>query len=410
MIIIRTVFFIYFSLLGVSSWAIEIPERARDLGIPFDGQPGKLNAITDVKGVEVGQVTLREGDGKLKVGTGPIRTGVTAIHPRGKNSTDPVFAGWFTLNASGEMTGTTWLEERGLIEGPISITNTHSVGVVRDSAVAWMVDHNWPAIWHAPVVGETFDGGLNDINGFHVTKAHALKAMSTASQGPVQEGVVGGGTGMVCNGVKGGIGTSSRVINALGKTFTVGVLVQCNYNWDGDDLRIGGQKMAGLIPLGEHCFTDRSIERHVNWYPYCSPNTQAKSKQDLIEASTRDGSIIIVIATDAPLLPHQLMRLAKRPSLGLGRLGAVSGDGSGDIFVAFSTANAKLIDENDSSEVRMYPNNQLTGIFQAAVHATEEAIVNAMVGAETVIGASGLRVKAVDKAQLRSLFSTEAEQ
>jgi D-aminopeptidase len=373
--------------------------RARDLGIPFDGHPGPLNAITDVAGVEVGQVTLIEGEGLLVVGSGPVRTGVTAIHPRGKKSTDPVFAGWFTLNASGEMTGTTWLEERGLLDGPIAITNTHSVGVVRDASVAWMVEHGWSADWHAPVAAETYDGGLNDINGFHVTRDHALEAMEKAGSGPVKEGVVGGGTGMVCNGFKGGIGTSSRVFEALGNKFTVGVLVQCNYNWGGDDLRLGGKLVSTLLPVGQHCFTDRAIERHVNWYPYCDG-----LKNDDLAMATRDGSIIVVVATDAPLLPHQLRRLAKRPSLGLGRLGAISGDGSGDIFIAFSTANAGQLSENEKSKVLMYPNNMLSNVFQATVRATEEAVVNAMVAAETTVGASGFQVKAIPKEQVREIF------
>ena len=376
----------------------ESVDRARDLGIPFGGQPGPLNAITDVAGVEVGQVTLISGEGQLAVGKGPVRTGVTSVHPRGKNSTDPVFAGWFTLNASGEMTGTTWLEERGLVDGPISITNTHSVGVVRDASVAWMVSKGWPADWHAPVVGETYDGALNDINGFHVQPEHALEAMRIAKTGPVEEGAVGGGTGMVCNGFKGGIGTASRRFGGLGEQYTVGVLVQCNYNWDGDDLRLGGKPVSGLLPVGEHCFTDRSIERHVDWYPYCDD-----AKAPVAEA-TRDGSIIIVVATDAPLLPHQLMRVAKRPSLALGRLGAISSGGSGDIFIAFSTANAGQISENASSSVAMYPNNGLSDVFTAAVQATEEAIVNAMVAAETVVGASGFRVKELPEEQVRAIF------
>lgn len=302
--------------------------RARDLGIPFEGQPGPLNAITDVPGVEVGQVTLIEGDGALRVGVGPVRTGVTIIHPRGKDSTEGVFAGWFALNASGEMTGTTWLQERGLVEGPIGITNTHSVGVVRDAAVAWMVQREWPAVWHAPVVAETFDGGLNDINGFHVSREHALEAMRIASAGPVEEGAVGGGTGMVCNGFKGGIGTASRQIEEAGESYTVGVLVQCNYNWNGDDLRLGGKHVSSLLPVGRHCFIDREIERHVNWYPYCDADAGPEPA-----GPTRDGSIIVVVATNAPLLPHQLARVAKRPSLALGRLGAVSGDGSGEFLL-----------------------------------------------------------------------------
>jgi L-aminopeptidase/D-esterase-like protein len=373
--------------------------RARDLGIPFAGEPGALNAITDVAGVEVGQVTLIRGDGELVVGEGPVRTGVTVVHPRGKDATTGVFAGWFTLNASGEMTGTTWLEERGLIDGPIAITNTHSVGVVRDAAVEWMVRKGWSADWHAPVVAETYDGALNDINGFHVTEAHALEAMANARSGALAEGAVGGGTGMVCNGFKGGIGSASRRFEASGREYTVGVLVQCNYNWDGDDLRLGGQQVDHLLPVGRHCYMDRSIARHNDWYPYCDDAGGAATP-----GPTRDGSIIVIVATDAPLLPHQLGRVAKRPSLALGRLGAVSTAGSGDIFVAFSTANRDGIDEAEFSKVSVFPNNALTAVFTAAVQATEEAIVNAMAAAETVIGASGFRVEALPAEQVRALF------
>ena len=373
--------------------------RARDLGVPFTGMPGSLNAITDVGGVEIGHVTLFTGNGALQVGKGPVRTGVTVVHPRGKDSVEGVFGGWFTLNASGEMTGTTWLQERGLIEGPIGITNTHSVGVVRDAAVAWMVQKGWSADWHAPVVAETYDGALNDINGFHVTRDHAIEAMNNATTGPVVEGAVGGGTGMVCNGFKGGIGTASRMIEVGDESYTVGVLVQCNYNWDGEDLRIGSKPVSHLLPVGEHCFTDSAIERHVDWYPYCD-----ESQASAVSRRTRDGSIIVVVATDAPLLPHQLGRVAKRPSLALGRLGAVSTAGSGDIFVAFSTANSGRIDESNLSDVTVYPNYELTAVFAATVQATEEAIVNAMVGADTVVGASGFRVEELPKEQLRSLF------
>ena len=380
------------------SAAAENP-RARDLGIPFGGIPGPLNAITDVGGVEVGHITLFTGNGALQVGKGPVRTGVTVIHPRGKDSVEGVFGGWFTLNASGEMTGTTWLQERGLIEGPIGITNTHSVGVVRDAAVAWMVQKGWAADWHAPVVAETYDGALNDINGFHVTRNHAIEAMRNATTGPVVEGAVGGGTGMVCNGFKGGIGTASRMIDVGDETYTVGVLVQCNYNWDGDDLRIGSKPVSHLLPVGEHCFTDSDIERHVDWYPYCN-----ESIASAVSRRTRDGSIIIVVATDAPLLPHQLGRVAKRPSLALGRLGAVSTAGSGDIFIAFSTANKGRIDESNLSDVTVYPNYELTAVFAATVQATEEAIVNAMVGADTVVGASGFRVEELPEEQVRALF------
>ncbi len=378
--------------------------RARDLGIPFSGETGDLNAITDVPGIEVGQLTLIDGAGKLVVGEGPVRTGVTVVHPRGRNSTEGVFAGWFTLNASGEMTGTTWLEERGLIEGPVAITNTHSVGVVRDAAVEWMVQRGWPADWHAPVVAETYDGGLNDINGFHVTRSHALKAMSDARAGPVAEGAVGGGTGMVCNGFKGGIGTASRRFAVGGRDYTLGILVQCNYNWDGDDLRLGGRRVDHLLPVGEHCFTDRSIQRHNDWYPYCD-----ESRGRSASVASRDGSIIVVVATDAPLLPHQLARVAKRPSLALGRLGAVSTAGSGDIFVAFSTANVGRIDESEFAEVSVFPNDALTTVFTAAVQATEEAIVNAMVAAETMIGASGFRVAELPEDRIRALFRQSAD-
>jgi L-aminopeptidase/D-esterase-like protein len=378
--------------------------RARDLGIPFAGDTGALNAITDVPGIEVGQVTLIEGEGELVVGQGPVRTGVTVVHPRGRNSIEGVFAGWFTLNASGEMTGTTWLEERGIIEGPLAITNTHSVGVVRDAAVEWMVQQEWPADWHAPVVAETYDGGLNDINGFHVTRTHALAAMSDARSGPVAEGAVGGGTGMVCNGFKGGIGTASRRFSTAGRDYTLGVLVQCNYNWDGDDLRLGGRRVDHVLPVGEHCFTDRRIERHNDWYPYCDEPGEGATSM-----ATRDGSIIVIIATDAPLLPHQLARVAKRPSLSLGRLGAVSTAGSGDIFVAFSTGNAGRIDESDYAEVSVFPNYALTTVFAAAVQATEEAIVNAMAAADTVIGASGFRVAGMPDDAVRALFRQSAD-
>jgi D-aminopeptidase len=382
--------------------AQEGPRRARDLGVPFDGKPGPLNAVTDVAGVEVGHVTLIEGDGALEVGVGPVRTGVTAIHPRGKDSTDPVFAGWFTLNASGEMTGTTWLEERGLLDGPILITNTHSVGVVRDAVVAWMVDKGWKAAWHAPVAAETYDGALNDINGFHVTKDHALEALATASGGVVAEGVVGGGTGMICNGFKGGIGTASRVVERGDQAYTVGVLVQCNYQWERQTLRIAGVPVGQQIDAPPNCFSDRSIERHVPWFPYCEPDGSDEGSA----SADRDGSIIIVVATDAPLLPHQIKRLAKRPSLALGRLGTWSNDGSGDIFIAFSTAGAGVIDEDSESEVSMYPNNALSVLFNAVVQATEEAIINAMVAADTTVGVAGLRVEELPEDQLEALMSS----
>jgi len=282
--------------------------RARDLGVPFEGTPGPLNAITDVRGVEVGMTTLISGNGALKVGTGPIRTGVTAILPRGKASKDQVFAGWFSMNGNGEMTGTTWIEEAGFLEGPVLITNTHSVGVVRDASIKWSVEHGIASqAWSLPVVAETWDGVLNDINGFHVKPEHVFAALDGAAAGRVAEGNVGGGTGMICYGFKCGSGTASRRLAAGAGGYTVGVFVQANHGTR-NLLRIAG------VPIGDEI-----------------PQTPA-SRDEL-------GSIIIVVATDAPLLPHQLKRIARRAALGLGRTGAASGNGSGDIFIAFSTAN-----------------------------------------------------------------------
>jgi D-aminopeptidase len=375
-----------------------LTERARDLGIPFSGQPGPLNSITDVSGVSVGHTTLISGDGALRRGQGPIRTGVTIIHPRDPKSTEGSFGGWFTLNASGEMTGTTWLQERGIIDGPIAMTNTHSVGIVRDSLVAWMVDRGWPADWHAPIVAETYDGALNDINGQHLSKAHVFEALESASSGRVAEGSVGGGTGMICNGFKGGIGTASRLFTVGDQRFTLGVIVQCNYNWDGDDLRLGGQRVADQLSVGQHCHVDRQIARSKDWYPYCDTLSAQLTPR------TRDGSIIVILATDAPLLPHQLTRLAKRPSLALGRLGAISTDGSGDIFLAFSTAQTGRLDESKFQEITAFPNYALTSAFRAAIEATEEAIVNAMVAASTMIGADGFKVEALPHDEIKAIF------
>src|SRR6202041_1733283 len=302
-----------FVLMFVVAASAQTKPRARDLGVPFDGVPGANNAITDVKGVEVGDTTLISGEGKLVVGKGPVRTGVTAIHPRGKTSNDAVFAAWFTLNGNGEMTGTTWVEDSGFLDGPVMITNTHSVGVVRDAVIVWKVKHGTPDMegyfWSLPVVAETWDGWLNDINGFHVHPEDAWHALDVAHAGPVEEGNGGGGTGMVCNEFKGGIGTSSRVLDAKAGGYPIGVLVQCNYGRR-DQLRIAG------VPVGKEI-----------------PEHPAYGKDE------DTGSIIIVIATDAPLIPTQLKRVARRASLGLGRDGSYSGDGSGDIFVAFSTAN-----------------------------------------------------------------------
>jgi D-aminopeptidase len=337
--------------------------RARDLGVPFDGTPGPNNAITDVQGVQVGHTTLISGSGKLEVGKGPVRTGVTAIHPRGKSSNDAVFAAWFTLNGNGEMTGTTWVEDSGFLTGPVMITNTHSVGVVRDAVIAWKVHHGTPDMegywWSLPVVAETWDGYLNDINGFHVRPEDAFHALDVAHAGPVEEGNVGGGTGMICNEFKGGIGTSSRVLDLKAGGYTVGVLVQCNYGAR-EQLRIAGTNVG------------REIPEHTVW------------KEDV-------GSIIVIVATDAPLIPTQLKRIARKVSLGLGRDGSYSGDGSGDIFLAFSTANPGAVSHksNDTKglhQLSMLPNDSLDPLFLATVQATEEAVVNAMVAAETMKG------------------------
>jgi len=356
--------------------------RARDLGVPFDGTPGPLNAITDVSGVLVGHTTLISGEGKLVVGQGPVRTGVSAVLPRGRNFGDAVMAGWWSLNGNGEMTGTTWVEESGLLVGPVMITNTHSVGVVRDAVIQWMVQHrhigsddDW---WSLPVVAETWDGWLNDINGFHIKPEHALQAIDSAESGPVKEGAVGGGTGMVCNGFKGGIGTSSRRFAGEGGTYTVGVLVQCNYGTR-KNLRIAG------IPVG------REISGED---PYASTSFTDQDR----------GSIIVVVATDAPLLSHQLKRLARRVSLGLGRNGSISGNGSGDIFIAFSTANPGASAKDHLVGLKMLPNEKLEPIFSATVQATEEAIINAMIAATTMTGIENHKVVALPHDQLRAVL------
>ncbi|HEX8232209.1 MAG TPA: P1 family peptidase [Caulobacteraceae bacterium] len=392
-------------VLSAPASAEEPKARARDLGVPFEGTLGPLNAITDVAGVEVGHVTLLRGSGPLVVGKGPVRTGVTAVLPRGKQSTTPVFGAWFTLNAAGEMTGTTWLEERGQLDGPILITNTHSVGVVRDAAVAWMVKSGWPAEWHTPVVAETWDGVLNDLNGFHVRQEHALRAIESARAGPVEEGAVGGGTGMICSRFKGGIGTASRRLPAADGGYTVGVLVQCNYGARGI-LRVAG------APVGEAlkdrylpCYTATAPAKRRFPFADCAARTAAADPA--AEPENADGSIIVVVATDAPLLPHQLKRLAKRPSLGLGRLGSIASDGSGDIFVAFSTANPQIRsvqDQPGATAVQMHPNDRLSPLFEAVVQATEEAVVNAMIAARTMEGADGLRVYGLPHEELRAIL------
>ena len=364
--------------------------RARELGVSalIGGVAGPLDAISDVAGVEVGHTTLVSGSGRLVVGQGPVRTGVTVVHPRGKGSGDPVFGAWFTLNGNGEMTGTTWLDESGVLEGPVAITNTHSVGVVRDAILQWQVQRPGLQPWGLPVVAETYDGFLNDINGFHVKPEHVLSALDGAATGAVAEGNVGGGTGMVCHGFKGGIGTASRKLDATAGGYTVGVLVQCNYGLR-HDLRVAG------VPVGEEITDLRacsaSADTAVNrGRPRCVAAKPASTPE------TEQGSIIVVVATDAPLLPHQLKRVVRRVALGVGRMGGYGGNSSGDIFIAFSTANAGTVGR-DTGTVRMemLPNPRINPLFYATVQATEEAILNAMLAAETMTGANDLRVSAL---------------
>ena len=355
--------------------------RARDLGIPFEGAPGPLNAITDAEGIEVGHTTLISGQGKLEVGKGPVRTGVTVILPRGKRYC-PVFAGWYSLNGNGEMTGTTWIEESGFLESPVAITNTHSVGVVRDAVIAWshrnrLYDPIYGDVfWSLPVVAETYDGRLNDVNGFHVRPEHVFAALDSAAAGPVAEGNVGGGTGMVCHGFKGGIGTSSRQV--AGSGHTVGVLVQANYGRR-RDLTIAG------IPLG------RELEG-IAPMPLQAGGSEGS------------GSIIVVVGTDAPLLPHQLKRLARRVPLGTARVGGLGANYSGDIFVAFSTANPTAARRKGVVHLDMLPNDRMTPLFAATVQATEEAIVNALVAAETMTGINATTVHALPHAPVQEIL------
>jgi D-aminopeptidase len=385
------------TLAAFSAVSAQSKPRARDLGIPLDGTPGALDAITDVRGVEVGHTTLIAGSGPLVVGKGPVRTGVTVIHPRGKSSPDPVFGAWFTLNGNGEMTGTTWLQESGILEGPIAITNTHSVGVVHDAILQWQSGTAGLQPWGLPVVAETWDGRLNDINGFHVKPEHALSALRNASSGPVAEGNVGGGTGMVCHGFKGGIGTASRRLSPEAGGYTVGVLVQCNYGAR-RDLRIAGvpvgREIADLMP----CVASRDSTVAPR-----APRCVAAA-----DAATTDvevGSIIVVVATDAPLLPHQLKRLATRVSLGVGNMGGYGGNSSGDIFIAFSTANAGASADTGIVRVAMIPNARINSLFYATVQATEEAIINALLAAETMTGANDSRVYALPVDRLRAAMA-----
>ncbi|MGC1295033.1 MAG: P1 family peptidase [Alloacidobacterium sp.] len=372
------------ALLLVFSATMVQAQRARDLGIPFDGTPGPLDAITDVRSVEVGNTTLISGDGPLKVGEGPVRSGVTVLFPRGKSNADPVYAGWFSQNGNGEMTGTTWVEESGFLEGPVAITNTHSVGVVRDAIIAWSLKHPmFHQDWSLPVVAETWDGWLNDINGFHVKPEHVFSALEGAQSGAVPEGAVGGGTGMVCYGFKGGIGTASRVLKKEDGGYTVGVLVQCNCG------RRPQLTIAG-VPVG------KEITEGVP-YSMFKDNEAGARQGDL-------GSIIIIVATDAPLIPTQLKRLARRATMGLARTGSTSGNGSGDIFLAFSTANPHANDEPGPNTVQTVANGRISPVFNATVEATEEAIVNAMVGAKTTTGIDGHTVPGLPHEQLQEVL------
>lgn len=381
---------LYILMVAVISAAVFSPDasaqtepRARGLGIPFDGTAGALNAITDVAGVTVGHQTIIKGEGMLVVGEGPVRTGVTAILPRDK-SYDPVFAGWYALNGNGEMTGTTWVEESGLLEGPVMITNTHSVGVVRDAVIEWQYRNNlfdplpdYPDVfWSLPVVAETYDGDLNDINGFHVTKEHAFKALDAAKTGPVEEGNVGGGTGMTCHEFKCGIGTASRQLDENAGGYILGVLVQANYGTR-DTLTISG------VPVGQE-ITDLLPE-------YQNENPEF-------------GSIIVVVATDAPLLPHQLKRLARRVPMGIAKVGGYAGNGSGDIFIAFSTANPGVGTRTGLPRPQMLPNDQMSPLFLATVQATEEAIINALIAANTMIGVNGNTMHALPHDRLKQVM------
>ena len=361
--------------------------RARDLGVPFEGVPGRYNAITDVAGVEVGHVTLIRGSGPLRSGTGPVRTGVTAVLPRGKTSRARSVGAVVSLNGNGELTGSHWISESGFVETPILLTNTHSVGVVRDAVISWGNRHFPPQpaedeAFSLPVVAETYDGMLNDINGMHVHPEHVFAALDTARSGPVPEGNVGGGTGMVCAGFKGGIGTASRVVKTRAGKFTVGVLVQANYGRR-EDLRIAG------IPVGQEITDLQPV--------WSSPSPEAGSDK------RKDGSIIIVLGTDAPLLPHQLQRLVRRAALGLGRTGAVAYNSSGDIFVGFGLQQPEP-DAGGIEVWRALGNDQLDPLLQAAVQATEEAIVNALVAAETLVGVNGNTAYALPHDRLRALL------
>ncbi|MAM14883.1 MAG: aminopeptidase [Candidatus Marinimicrobia bacterium] len=369
----------------ISSIAFSQKPRARDIGVQFEGTPGRFNAITDVKGVEVGHSTIIIGSGKNEIGKGPVRTGVTAIFPRGKKF-NPVYANWYSLNGNGEMTGTTWVTESGFLETPIMITNTNSVGVVRDAVLKWFVDTNWygdDQWWYTyPVVGETYDGFLNDIYGFHVQEKHVYEAIENAKSGPVAEGNIGGGTGMLTLGFKGGIGTSSRKVKINNKTYTLGAIVQSNFG-SKRNLTISG------VPIG------KELKDTLNLVFNAPP---ANKRQE------GDGSIIVIVATDAPLFPHQLKRIAHRIPLGIGAVGGRGSNGSGDIFLAFSTANPKAFNRKNSGTVKTFPNDKISPLFEATVQVVEESIVNAMIAAETMEGINNNKAYALPHGKLMEIL------
>ncbi|HUR93253.1 MAG TPA: P1 family peptidase [Gemmatimonadales bacterium] len=389
---------------GVSGGALAAQqpvERARDLGIPFDGAPGPLDAITDVPGVTVGHTTLVRGSGRLSPGKGPVRTGVTAVFPRGRDDLAPVFAGWFSLNGNGEMTGTAWIDDYGLLFYPIAITNTNSVGTVRDALIEWGADR-LPDALHCclPVVAETWDGDLNDIFGFHVKKEHVYAALAAAAPGVVAEGNVGGGTGMQCLGFKGGIGTASRRLPEKRGGFTVGALVQCNFGLR-RQLRIAGIPVAQEMDVPEPCYDTRETLDTALVRDRCA----SVSGEAVGPRETEHGSIIVVLATDAPLLPHQLRRVARRAALGVGRMGGIAGAGSGDLFIAFSTTPTGTPGAKGVASVEMLSDDVIDEVYEAAVQATEEAIVNAMLAARTMTGANWYRVPALPHDRLRDVLA-----
>lgn len=376
-------------------------ERARDLGVAFDGTPGKLNAITDVAGVEVGHVTLIEGEGRIEAGRGPVRTGVTIVLPRGHASSKPVNGGFFNLNGYGEMTGQSYLQDLGVVYGPIGISNTNAIGQVYAGIQQWTALKFGEAV--TPVVAETWDGGINDIQGFHVKPENAMEAIERANGGPVAEGNVGGGTGMRCFGFKGGIGTASRTISIGKQPYTVGVLVQCNTGAR-EVLRISG------VPVGH--------ELNAKWLPCYAPGQSGEKKKPECQADGSggkpvldDGSIIVVVATDVPLSSMQLNRVARRASLGLGRLGSFSGNGSGDLIVSFSTTSAANdVPDKQLNEGPMLATGQLDPVFKATVEATEEAIVNALVAADTMTGGDGYTLFGLPHGELKQLLGLYGRQ